>query len=100
MATTGSSPRPWSASRKAGLGLARRPPPAEGIADLKARADLAAIVGRQVALRKRGRELWAPLPVPPGREPELQGRCSRADGDTLDFLAAAEGLDRIGAVRR
>ena len=43
-----------------------------GIADLKARADLAAIVGSRVALRKRGRELWGCCPFHRDRSPSFK----------------------------
>lgn len=82
----------------------------EGLAGLKARADIAEIVRRHdVELEPRGGELWGRCPFHEERTPSFKvdrGRqrficfgCGRR-GDALDFLAAVENLDAAGAVRR
>jgi hypothetical protein len=83
--------------------------PRESIADLKARADLVEIAGRQVALKRRGRDWWACCPFHGERTPSFKINPERqafycfgcdAKGDVLDFLAAVEGLDLTGAIQR
>lgn len=82
----------------------------EPLADLKARLDLLSVVAGHVALKRRGlREHWGCCPFHGERTPSFKvdthtGRyhcfgCN-ADGDVLDFLAAIEGLDGVGAIRR
>lgn len=84
-------------------------PPLEPLAELKARADIAAIVGRYVQLKRRGGALWGCCPFHKDRTPSLKvdperqrWRCFGCNrgGDILDFLAEAEGLDVGGAIRR
>jgi DNA primase len=79
------------------------------LAVLKSRADIMDIVGRYVALRAKGHEFWGLCPfhaesTPSFKADRRQQRficfgCGHK-GDVLDFLAAAEGLDGAGAIRR
>jgi hypothetical protein len=90
-------------------GLVRFPQAGESIASLKARADLAEVIGGHVRLRRRGEELWACCPFHVDHTPSFKidrrrqrficFGCGRK-GDVLDFLAAAESLDGAGAIRR
>src|SRR3954452_15803673 len=85
-------------------------PPLEPLADLKARLDLLAVVAGHVALKRRGQhEHWGCCPFHADRSPSFKIDTRRdryhcfgcgAHGDVLDFLAAVEGLDLAGAIRR
>src|SRR4051812_999355 len=85
-------------------------PPLEPLADLKARLDLLAVVAGHGALKRRGQhEHWGRCPFHADRSPSFKVATRRgtyhcfgcgAHGDVLDFLAAVEGLDLTGAIRR
>jgi hypothetical protein len=81
----------------------------ETIDALKARADIADIVSRYVHLKRRGHEAWGLCPFHSEKSPSFKADQRRqrfqcfgcdAGGDVLDFLAAVEGLDGIGALKR
>ena len=85
-------------------------PPLEPLADLKARLDLLGVVAGHVALKRRGQhEHWGRCPFHADRTPSFKVDTRRdryhcfgcgAHGDAIDFLAAVEGLDLAGAIRR
>src|SRR3954447_23544559 len=99
-----------NASSPLGTTTAPPRPPLEPLADLKARLDLLAVVAGHVALKRRGQhEHSGGCPFHADRSPSLRVDPRRgtyhcfgcgAHGDVLDFLAAVEGLDLTGAIRR
>ena len=81
----------------------------DGIAELKARVDLVDLARRYTKLKLRGRVWWACCPIHGERTPSLKIdprrqtlRCfgCGTHGDVIDFVAAVEGLDTGGAIRR
>lgn len=81
----------------------------ETIDVLKAKGDIADVVGRYVHLKRRGHEAWGLCPFHSEKSPSFKAdqrrqrfKCFGCDagGDVLDFLAAVEGLDGIGAIKR
>src|SRR3954447_6349577 len=85
--------------------------PLESIESLKAQVDILDIAGRYVELRKKGRpyERWGRCPFHDDRTPSFKVDtrterfkcfgCGRG-GDVLDFLAEAERLDPVEAIKR
>lgn len=79
------------------------------IAALKSRVDLVEIVRPFVGLRRQGPDWWGCCPFHADRTPSFKVSPERqsfycfgcvAKGDVLDFLEAAEQLDKAAAIRR
>ena len=95
------------AKRAAGLKSGAMRIPEEFIRDLAARADLAAIVGARVQLRRSGKRLLGLCPFHPEKTPSFHVSPEKgmfhcfgcgAHGDAIGFFMQKENLDFIAAV--
>src|SRR4051794_4713935 len=84
-------------------------PPLEPLADLKSRLDIVAVVAPYVRPKPGLGDLAGCCPFHQEKTPsfKVNRKTQRfkcfgcgASGDVLDFLAAIEGLDRVGSIKR